>query len=91
MSSRSKRLTALEARELISDHDNEIEENVSEDEDHLKVNSESDESDYEPNEETVIYIPLSKTFTSINGEIQWSSSSNKQTNITGGLKIFIMF
>lgn len=56
-------MTALEALELIFDHDSEIDEDVSEDEDHLGVNFESGDSDYEPNEETVTHIPPSKTFT----------------------------
>ncbi|XP_028681576.2 piggyBac transposable element-derived protein 4-like [Erpetoichthys calabaricus] len=76
MSSRSKQVTALEALGLIFDHDSKIEEDVSEDEDHLEVNSESNDSDYEPYEETANNIPPSKTFTSKNGEIQWSSSPN---------------
>lgn len=63
VSSRGKKMTALEALELIFDHDSEIDEDVSEDEDHLGVNFESGDSDYEPNEETVTHIPPSKTFT----------------------------
>ena len=76
MSSRSKKLTALEALKLIFDNDSEIEEEVSEDEDHIEVNSESDDSDNELNEETDIHIPPSKTYTSKSGQIQWSSSPN---------------
>jgi len=50
MSSRKKKVTALEALELIFVHDSEIEEDVSQDEDGIEVNSESDDSDYETND-----------------------------------------
>ena len=76
MSSRSKWLTVQEARDFITDHDSEIEEDVSEDEDDLELNSDSNESDFEPDEGIAIPIPPSKTFMSKHGEIQWSSSPN---------------
>ena len=62
MSSRNKKVTALEALELIFDHDSEIEEVVSEYEDSIEANSEFDDSDYETNDENAIYITPSKTF-----------------------------
>ncbi|CAL8237614.1 unnamed protein product [Boreogadus saida] len=49
MSRRSKLMTVQEARDF-TDHDSEIEEDVSEDEDHLELNSDSNESDFEPDE-----------------------------------------
>ena len=76
MSSRSKWMTVQEARAFITDHDSEIEEDVSEDEDDLELNSDSNESDFEPDEGIAIPIPPSKTFMSKHGEIQWSSSPN---------------
>ncbi|CAL8339127.1 unnamed protein product [Arctogadus glacialis] len=45
MSSRSKWMTVQEARDFITDHDSEIEEEVSEDEDDLELNSDSNRSD----------------------------------------------
>ena len=76
MSSRSKWMTVQEARAFITDHDSEIEEDVSEDKDDLEPNSDSNESDFEPDEGIAIPIPPSKTFMSKHGEIQWSSSPN---------------
>lgn len=66
ISSRSKQLTALEALELNCDYRGRdlSEENTSEVESYLEVNSESDDFDYEPNEETAIHIPQSKTIAS---------------------------
>ncbi|XP_027874871.1 piggyBac transposable element-derived protein 4-like [Xiphophorus couchianus] len=77
MSSRKKKMTALEALELLVDHDSEIEEEVSEAEDSIEVNSESDDSDYEAIDENDVHVSRSKTFMSKNGEIQWSSSPTK--------------
>ena len=67
-------MTVQEARDFITDHDSEIEEDVSEDD--LELNSDSNESDFEPDEGIAIPIPPSKTFMSKHGEIQWSSSPN---------------
>lgn len=42
---------------------------VFEDEGCREVDSESDDSDYEPNEQNAVYIHLSKTVPSNNGEV----------------------
>ena len=76
MSSRNRKVTSLEALELILDHEDK-EEDVSEDGDSTEVSSESDDSDYEPNDENAIHSPPNKTFPTKNGEIQWSLSPNR--------------
>lgn len=77
MSSKNKNMTALEALELIFDHDSEIEEDVSEAGNSIEVNSESEDSDCEPKDGNASHISPSKTFTSKYCEIQLSSSPSK--------------
>ena len=55
-------MTVQEARDFITNHDSEIEEDVSEDEDDLELNSDSNEYDFVPDEGIAIPIPPSKTF-----------------------------
>lgn len=47
-------MAALEALELILEHDSEVEDNMSETEDHAEINSASDDSDYEPDQKITI-------------------------------------